>query len=72
MALNGIRCVMGYGTGCCPSRATDGGDGGGRCDGVYDEGGNGERMSSCLKLVGKQLEWVGTGYVFGGMMAAAM
>ena len=29
MALNGIHCVVGYGTGCC-GRATDGGDGG-RC-----------------------------------------
>ena len=36
MASNGIRCVVGYGTGCCLGRATDGSDGRGRWDGVYD------------------------------------
>jgi len=40
MALNGIRCVVGCGIGCCPNRATDGGDEGGRCD-LHGGSGNG-------------------------------
>ena len=38
MALKGIhcQCVVEYGT-CCLGRATGGGDGGGKCDGVHEE-----------------------------------